>query len=105
MKPWHDYSHTIASIAQSFVNVCHFAMTWEQIKGWSEGTVDPYDCLDVMPVLDRIIENHGILLWDSEGHLSDDALSFFNQCYEASENLNKKLAKSWFPHIAIKETA
>ena len=104
MKPWHDYSHTIASIAQSFVSVCQHSMSKEEIQSWALDQLTPNDCMDANLVMDSIIENHGIVVW-SDGYLNEESIRFFNQCYEASENLNKELVKVWFPHIAIKETA
>jgi len=92
MKPWHDYTQTIASIAQSFVSVCQNSMTKDQVLAWAKNELTPNDCMDANLVLDGIIENHGVNLW-SDGHMSDDALGFFNQCYDAAETLNKELNK------------
>ena len=98
MKPWHDYSQTIASIAQSFVSVCQHSMSKEEVQSWALDQLTPHDCMDANLVMDSIIENHGIVVW-SDGYLNEEAIRFFNQCYQASEDLNKKLVKSWFPHI------
>jgi len=92
MKPWHDYTQAIASIAQSFVSVCHFAMTNDQVLAWAKNEITPNDCIDANSVLDSIIQNHGVYLW-SDNHLSDDALRFFNECFDAAEKLNKDLIK------------
>jgi len=92
MKPWHDYTQTIASIAQSFVSVCQNVMTNDQVLAWAKNEITPNDCMDANLVLDGIIENHGVYLW-SDGHMSDDALAFFNQCFDAAEKLNKDLTK------------
>jgi hypothetical protein len=91
MKPWHDYTQTIASIAQSFVNVCHQSMLPEQVKAWAEGEITPNDCMDANLVMDGIIENHGIELWILDGCMDANAIEFFNQCYDAAETLNKHL--------------
>jgi hypothetical protein len=91
MKPWHDYTQTIASIAQSFVNVCHQSMTPEQVKAWAEGEITPNDCMDANLVMDGIIENHGIELWILDGCMDANGIEFFNQCYDAAETLNKHL--------------
>jgi hypothetical protein len=88
---WADYSLTIASIAQSFVSVCHQTMTSDQIKLWSTGEISPNDCMDANLVLDGIIENHGIELWILDGCMDADGIEFFNQCYEASKKLNANL--------------
>lgn len=90
MKPWHDYTQTIASIAQSFVNVCYHSMRADQVKAWAKGEITPNDCMDANLVMDGIIQNHGVQLW-LDGHMDDDALGFFNQCYDAAETLNRKL--------------
>ena len=92
MKPWHDYSHTIASIAQSFVSVCKYAMTPEDLDQWAKGEITPNDRMDANLVLDGIIEDHGIQLW-TDGHMNDDALGFFNQCFDAANDLNQNLRK------------
>lgn len=92
MKPWHDYSHTIESIAQSFVSVCQYSMTADQFIAWAKDEITPNDCMDANLVLDGIIENHGVQLW-TDGHMNEDALNFFNACYAASDKLNKKLCK------------
>ena len=92
MKPWHDYSHTIASIAHSFVSVCKYAMTPEDLDQWAKGEITPNDRMDANLVLDGIIEDHGIQLW-TDGHMNDDALRFFNQCYDAANDLNQSLRK------------
>jgi len=93
MKPWHDYTHTIASIAQSFVSVCQQSMNVDQMIAWANEELTPNDCMDANVVLDGIIENHGISLWDSDGRLSDEAIGFFNQCYDAASQLNKQLTR------------
>ena len=93
MKPWHDYTQTIASIAQSFVNVCYQSMTPEQVRAWARGEISPNDHMDANLVMDGIIENHGVQLW-TDGYMNDDALGFFNQCYDAAQTLNQKLKGS-----------
>lgn len=92
MKPWHDYTHTIASIAQSFVSVCQQSMNADQMIAWANEELTPNDCMDANLVLDGIIENHGVQLW-TDGHMDEDALNFFNACYATSDKLNKKLCK------------
>jgi hypothetical protein len=92
MKPWHDYTQTIASIAQSFVNVCQNVMTNDQVLAWAKNELSPNDCMDASLVMDSIIENHGVIIW-SDGYMSDEAIRFFNQCCEAAEKLNKELTK------------
>lgn len=92
MKPWHDYSHTIASIAQSFVSVCQYAMTPKDLDQWAKGEITPNDRMDANAVLDNIIGNHGVQLW-IDGHIGDDALGFFNQCFDAANDLNQNLRK------------
>ena len=92
MKPWHDYTHTIASIAQSFVSVCQQSMNADQMIAWANEELTPNDCMDANLVLDGIIENHGVQLW-TDGHMNEDALNFFNACYATSDKLNKKLCK------------
>jgi len=67
-------------------------MTNDQGLAWAKNEITPNDCRDANLVLDGIIENHGVHLW-SNGHMSDDALAFFNQCFDAAEKLNKDLIK------------
>jgi len=96
-----EYKKSTASIAQSFVNVCHFAMTWDQLRAWANNELNPNDCLDANLVMESIIENHGIQLWDADGHFSDDAIRFVNHCFNASNALVKQL----FNIELLKETA
>jgi len=46
MKPWHDYTQTIASIAQSFVSVCQQSMNADQMIAWANEELTPNDCMD-----------------------------------------------------------
>ena len=92
MKPWHDYTHTIASIAQSFVSVCQQSMNADQMIAWANEELTPNDCMDANLVLDGIIENHGVQLW-TDGHMTEDAISFFNSCFAAASQLNKQLTR------------
>jgi len=43
-------------------------------------------------VLDGIIENHGVQLW-TDGHMTEDAINFFNSCFAAASQLNKQLTR------------
>jgi hypothetical protein len=92
MKPWHDYTHTIASIAQSFVSVCQQSMNADQMIAWANEELTPNDCMDANLVLDGIIENHGVQLW-TDGHMTEAAISFFNSCFAAASQLNKQLTR------------
>lgn len=92
MKPWHDYTHTITSIAQSFVSVCQQSMNADQMIAWANEELTPNDCMDANLVLDGIIENHGVQLW-TDGHMTEAAISFFNSCFAAASQLNKQLTR------------
>jgi hypothetical protein len=92
MKPWHDYTQTIASIAQSFVSVCQQSMNADQMIAWANEELTPNDCMDANLVLDGIIENHGVQLW-TDGHMTEAAISFFNSCFAAASQLNKQLTR------------
>jgi len=92
MKPWHDYTQTIASIAQSFVSVCQQSMNADQMIAWANEELTPNDCMDANLVLDGIIENHGVQLW-TDGHMTEDAINFFNSCFAAASQLNKQLTR------------
>lgn len=92
MKPWHDYTYTIASIAQSFVSVCQQSMNADQMIAWANEELTPNDCMDANLVLDGIIENHGVQLW-TDGHMTEVAISFFNSCFAAASQLNKQLTR------------
>jgi hypothetical protein len=67
-------------------------MTPEDLDQWAKGEITPNDRMDANLVLDGIIEDHGIQLW-TDGHMNDDALRFFNQCYDAANDLNQNLRK------------